>query len=144
MAYIASVKRLVAMMDNPEARVLVALDDQPYVDLLLNAIRQRIDEGAEPWHGALLFLLAEEVRFPNGAVLTFKAIEDIEKAYEHAGRQWTYMLYSRNLADDVREYMTSKVRAVGSYEGKVGFEQFEEWRDNPLVIPKESDDEAML
>ncbi len=133
MAYVASVKRLVPMLDNPGARVLVAVNHQPYVDTLLNSIKQRIDEGAEEWRGALLFLLAEEVRMPNGAVLTIKAIYDIDDAREYMEREWDKLLFSYFLEDDVKAYM------------RVGNEQFEEWRELfPPEQPKEPDDADLL
>lgn len=132
MAYIASVKRIGPMLETPGARVLVAVKTQQYADSLLIAIRNRIDEAAAPWAGSILFMLAGEVRMPNGSLLRIAAMDDIQKVEEGAAAPWSYLLYSYMLDADVKERLLTQVRAAAPYAGPIGSEQFEGWKDDPL------------
>lgn len=144
MPYVASLLKVAQMLEHDGARVLIAVDSPQYAQLLMSIISDRMADGTKPWAEGTLYYSNMKITLPNGASLWVRDFKDIEEVYEMAGVWYSNVLYTHRFPAHIPDWLRRLARMSGEFTGKVSCQQLEEWRDNPLVKPKEPDDKAVL
>lgn len=144
--YVASLRKIVPLLEHANARVLLALASLEFADTMFNVVCERGFENQKPWCDAKVSTVGISkygVHLPNGSSLWISAFTDYTQPYTLAGRQFTNILHSKDLDQGSVEVLRRYVRHAGEFTGTLSCEQFEEWRDNPFQ-QKEKDDKAVL
>lgn len=136
--------RLIPHLQHPDASVIVVTKSEEYAKSLLDNLRVRAAEGVEPWAKANFKPSRITVEMENGAWLRIFGVPDDDPAeWGLCGLQFTYAFISRSCDEPLATFLKTRARSA-TYPGPIGWEVLEEWRDNPLVQPKEKDDKAVL